>query len=177
MLTLPKDWQRFPAGNLAVELAKQVDDRSATEFWRQLLGAGFDGLVAWWAESDGKVIRVHEEPALRWRLNQAIFIYLPEISYAFLDDCTDLAPLAFYLTVLTPPRRDITLHKVLRAILGEKSPNVTSVDSYLSLRVFFSHADLNCRHDQAVLTLLTRYNERCLVARPDRSLLVEMPTT
>jgi hypothetical protein len=178
MLKLPKDWRRLPAGGIAVDLAKQVDDQTIrTEVWRHLIGAAFDGLVAWLDETRGRTARIEEQPALTWRINDAVFVYLPEIDYDFLDRCVDLATLAFFVTVLTPPRRDIPLHKVLAAILDEKVPCVMSVDTYLSCRVLFSHADLNCTHDQAVLALLKRYNERSLIAWPDRSILIEMPTT
>jgi hypothetical protein len=176
MLRVRNDWRQFPAGSIAIDLAQQVADPSnRVEFWRHLIGAALDGMVECWRETRESTARVEEHPARTWRINQAVFVYLPEIDSDFLDRCSDLVTVAPYLTILTPPLRHILLHKVLVAMLDEKVPSVTPVDTYLSSRVFFSQADLDCTHEQAVLALLMRYNERSLSAWPDGSVLVEMP--
>jgi hypothetical protein len=176
MLKLHDQWRSYPAGSVAADLVSQVADASLqTDVWRHLLRAALDRMVEGWGTTKGVFVRVEERPRLTWRINEGVFVYLPEIAYDSLQRCLDLAPVAPFLTILTPPRRETLLHNVFAALLGDRVPIVTAADTYLSLRDVFAQADLHCGRDESLIDLLNRYNKRTVEARLDDFLLVEMP--
>jgi hypothetical protein len=176
MLKLRKDWREFPAGSIAVQLADQVRDLELrTEVWRHLLRTALDRMVELWGKAKRPIPSLEERPRLTWRINEAVFLYLPEPDYDSLDRCINLAHITPFLTILTPPKRDTLMYQVLAPVLGDRIPIVSAVDTYISLRNVFAQADLHCGRDQVVLDLLSGYNKRGADAKLDESLLVEMP--
>jgi hypothetical protein len=127
------------------------------------------------AQKTGSSIGVEEQPKLTWRINDVLYIYLPELSYDVLEGCAEFGPLAPCLTVISPPRKDILLHKLLSAMLGNYVPSVWPVDTYLSYRALFTRTESAGGPEHVLLRMLREYNHRISSACLDESLLVETP--
>ncbi len=176
MLEFPKDWRDYTAGAIATDLVSQAGDRSLqAAAWRYLIGSALQGLVEGWAMKKGKLVAVIEEPNCIWRINDVVFFFLPEIGYESLGDCVALGSRTYCLQVLTPPRREDLLYKVLAAMLGDRRPTVSGADTYLSFRNTMDQGDFGWTREAALLRLLSAYNKRISLERADESLLVNLP--
>jgi hypothetical protein len=176
MLELPKGWPDYTAGAVATDLVGQAGDRwLRAEAWRHMIGAVLQGLVDGWATKKDKRIPVIEEPNSVWRINDMVFVFVREVDYDWLDEAVALGSRANCLQLLTPPRRDTLLHTILAALLGDRVPMVSAVDTYISFRNLMDQGDFGWTGEEALLRLFTEYNKRIRSAHAPVSMLIDLP--
>jgi hypothetical protein len=103
-------------------------------------------------------------------------VFFPRIDNESLARAIELGSRAFYGSIVVPPDHEEVLWRACQASLGNRTPLIQALDSFVDLRTLFSSADFNWPVERVVLDVLRRYNRRALDEKRDERILVNIPS-
>lgn len=175
MLTLRNDWLSITGGAVVGDLLAQLD----TMGWHDegachLIGAGLDLLASTWPRRDQPPLTLEMVSKSTWRISSLHYIYLPANDDTVMNACIELAR-SSKVTAIMPRRHEKLKRQLLSAVLGGRTPNIWSIDGFISWRTTSATIDREWPPGPAVLELLNAYNRRIAAAGGSSAMQVQIP--
>jgi len=175
MLKLPTDWRSIHGGAVALDLLAQLPTRALqTEFLHHLISASLELMLTALRTRRDLACSVETLAKCSWRIRDFRFVYFPAVDDDALNWCTRSESKMPECTVIVPSNHESVLRHALIDVLQGRSPMVFSIDSFISLRIFFSSGDAGWSHKQTMLKLLSDCNQHIAEANLD-DLRVKIP--
>jgi hypothetical protein len=158
MLDLPVNWQACSTGYVVRCLLRQADALGQYEAAaRAMAFASLEFMLSgprWTSQVDGAALTPHSSG---WRINNWLFYVPPRIDDDLLDEIATLTSSQCSVDLIVPPWATQLARNAVAALSRNRRVIVSSVDSYIDLRILLTSLDLGAPHCDALIDFLRRY--------------------
>ncbi|GEM_PF-7057981 len=158
MLTLPQDWATSHAGYLAVKLLQGIDGAAdRIECSRALIWAS---LRLWMAtERSPQSSKLKCVNSRCWHVGRLRYRFIPEMNDSAFFSFVQMRRNVHRDFYIVPAESDCLFGLAAKAELGDRKPQIFSVNSFLSWRLFFATADSRRSYEELMADFVTIYNQ------------------
>jgi hypothetical protein len=177
MLTLPHNWRLITWGAIATDLLQQpLTPMLRGLFGKNLAGAAVKLTAMHCFGNERYESKVRTLSESMWQIGDATFVYLPAADDNAIIYCDELAMQSRSLIVMVPPNYQIVFTRACQSKMGDRTPNIWSLDGFISYRMVLTPPHLDLPPNRVLCELLMQCNRRTTEAHCDESILIDIPS-
>jgi len=111
-----------------------------------------------------------------WCIGDYTYLYFHTIDDQAVTKSIDLGA-KFCGAIIVPPAHEEILWRVCSQVSSGQTPSIVALNQLVVFRILFANRDFSWSRDQALLTLLCRYNQHAAASMRDIAMQVDIPST